>query len=171
MIRKTRMKNPLWINRGSKEGRKSAHAEEHGQKVDDLEDQSYQEFNIGNDDVTPVREAQDDDIGQWNPSSSPTPDREWHKTKTVDNKLTNLNLEERYVLNVALRMFTRRIVIQERVQDLQQGVKSYQKKINLERPDSYHLDLRRMTAYTAYPDIQGIIYKDELNRKRLMCIR
>ncbi|GJX96298.1 hypothetical protein Tco_0352096, partial [Tanacetum coccineum] len=28
-----------------------------------------------NDDVTPVREAQDDDMGQWNPSSSPTPDR------------------------------------------------------------------------------------------------
>nr|GEW48579.1 hypothetical protein [Tanacetum cinerariifolium] len=27
---------------------KSAHAEEHGQKVDDLEDQSHQEFNMGN---------------------------------------------------------------------------------------------------------------------------
>ncbi|GKA17846.1 hypothetical protein Tco_0697683 [Tanacetum coccineum] len=27
-----------------------------------------------------------------------------------------------------------------------------------------------MTAYTAYPDIQGIIYEDELNRKRLMRI-
>ncbi|GJU73301.1 hypothetical protein Tco_1264706 [Tanacetum coccineum] len=54
----------------------------------------------------------------------------------VQNKLTNLNLEERYALNVALRMFTRH--------------------------------LRRMTAYTAYPDIQSIIYEDELNRKRLM---
>nr|GEX09969.1 hypothetical protein [Tanacetum cinerariifolium] len=31
---------------------KSAHAEEHGQKVDDLEDQSHQEFNTGNDDET-----------------------------------------------------------------------------------------------------------------------
>ncbi|GJR02978.1 hypothetical protein Tco_0525962 [Tanacetum coccineum] len=88
----------------------------------------------------------------------------------VQDKLTNLNLEERYALNVALRMFTRRIVIQEHVEDLQQGVESNQKKINLQRPDSYHLDLRRMTAYTAYHDIQGIIYKDELNRKCLMCI-
>ncbi|GKE12270.1 hypothetical protein Tco_1415821, partial [Tanacetum coccineum] len=86
----------------------------------------------------------------------------------VQNKLTNLNLEERYALNVALRMFTRRIVIQKHVEDLQLGVESYQKKINLQRPDSYHSDLRRMTAYTAYPDIQSIIYEDELNRKRLM---
>nr|GEX03313.1 hypothetical protein [Tanacetum cinerariifolium] len=29
-------------------------------------------------------------------------------------------------------------------------------------------DLKRMTPYTAYPDIQGIIYKDEMNRNRLM---
>nr|GEZ27119.1 hypothetical protein [Tanacetum cinerariifolium] len=36
---------------------KSAHAEKHGQKVDDLEDQSHQEFNTGNDDETSVREA------------------------------------------------------------------------------------------------------------------
>ncbi|GJR01638.1 hypothetical protein Tco_0524622 [Tanacetum coccineum] len=85
----------------------------------------------------------------------------------VQDKLTNLNLEERYALNVALRMFTRR-VIQERVEDLQLGVESYQKKVNLQRPDSYRSDLRRMTSYTAYPDIQGIIYEDELNRKRLM---
>ncbi|GJV07542.1 hypothetical protein Tco_1345198 [Tanacetum coccineum] len=82
--------------------------------------------------------------------------------------LTNLNLEEWYALNVALRMFTRRIVIQERVEDLQLGVKSYQKKINLKKPDTYHSDLRRMTPYTAYPDIQGIIYEDEIKRNRLM---
>nr|GEU79835.1 hypothetical protein [Tanacetum cinerariifolium] len=28
----------------------------------------------------------DDDESKWNPSSSPTPDHEWHKTKTVDNR-------------------------------------------------------------------------------------
>ncbi|GKB04953.1 hypothetical protein Tco_0833148 [Tanacetum coccineum] len=229
----------------------SAHVEEHGQKVDDLEDQPHQEFNIGNDDVTPERKGRDDVVCQWNPSSSPTLDHKWHKTKTIDNKppqpwitqlaqallranqrsvfrwhnpegklyphdlskplslilnergcqvipldhfinndheylkggssskkyttsitktkaadygqvkwievkddqlykfrecdfkrlrrqdikdmllllvqdkLTNLNLDERYALNVALRMFTRRIVIQERVEDLQLGFKSY----------------------------------------------
>ncbi|GJX72306.1 hypothetical protein Tco_0309477 [Tanacetum coccineum] len=57
----------------------------------------------------------------------------------VQDKLTNLNLEERY-----------------------------QKKINLKNPDTYRSNLRRMTPYTAYPDIQGIIYEDEMNKNRLM---
>ncbi|GKE92189.1 hypothetical protein Tco_1573284 [Tanacetum coccineum] len=47
----------------------------------DLDDSTHQEFNTGDEDVTPTREAQDE--RQWHPSSSPTPDREWHLTKTV----------------------------------------------------------------------------------------
>ncbi|GKG48421.1 hypothetical protein Tco_0510306, partial [Tanacetum coccineum] len=75
---------------------------------------------------------------------------------------------DRYALNVALRMYTRRIVIQERVEDLQLAVESYQKKINLTRPDTTRPVLKKMTPYTGYPDVQGIIYQDELNRNRLM---
>ncbi|GKC57682.1 hypothetical protein Tco_1085280 [Tanacetum coccineum] len=86
----------------------------------------------------------------------------------VQGKLTNLSLDERYALNVALRMYTRRIVIQERVEDLQLVVESYQNKINLLRPDSQRLDLKKMTPYTAYLDIQGIIYQDDINRNHLM---
>nr|GFA07042.1 hypothetical protein [Tanacetum cinerariifolium] len=37
----------------------------------------------------------------------------------VQQKLTNLMIDKRYDLNVALRMFTRGIVIQKRVEDLQ----------------------------------------------------
>ncbi|GJT27835.1 hypothetical protein Tco_0908110 [Tanacetum coccineum] len=59
----------------------------------------------------------------------------------VQGKLTNLSLDDRYALNVALRMYTRRIVIQERVEDLQLAVESYQKKINLTKPDTYRSDL------------------------------
>nr|GEU98704.1 hypothetical protein [Tanacetum cinerariifolium] len=43
----------------------------------------------------------------------------------VKGKLTNLTVEERFALNVSLRMFTRSIVIQRRVEDLQLGVESY----------------------------------------------
>ncbi|GJR80568.1 hypothetical protein Tco_0151353 [Tanacetum coccineum] len=49
--------------------RKSTEEEEHGQKVDDLEEQSHQKFNTGNDDATPVREVQDVNKRQWNPLS------------------------------------------------------------------------------------------------------
>ncbi|GJZ57385.1 hypothetical protein Tco_0612879 [Tanacetum coccineum] len=86
----------------------------------------------------------------------------------VQGKLTNLSLDERYALNVALRMYTHRIVIQERVEDLQLAVESYQKKINLSRPESQRSDLKKMIPYTAYPDIQGIIYQDDMNRNHLM---
>ncbi|GKA32936.1 hypothetical protein Tco_0719303 [Tanacetum coccineum] len=88
----------------------------------------------------------------------------------VQGKLTNLSLDERCALNVALRMYTRRVVIQERVEDLQLAVESYQKKINLLRPDSQCSDLRKITPYTAYPDIKGIIYQDDMNRNCLICI-
>nr|GEV64337.1 hypothetical protein [Tanacetum cinerariifolium] len=72
----------------------------------------------------------------------------------VLHKPTNLTLKECYDLNVALRMFTRRIVIQRRVEDLQLGVKSYQKKLNLNKPDTFMKDLRQRTTYTAYSDPQ-----------------
>ncbi|GJV08615.1 hypothetical protein Tco_1346271 [Tanacetum coccineum] len=86
----------------------------------------------------------------------------------VQQKLTNLTIDERYALNVALRMFTRRIVIQRRVEDLQLGVKSYQKKLNLTKPDTFRSNLRDKTTYTAYSDPKGVIYKDQNNRNRLM---
>ncbi|GJZ91885.1 hypothetical protein Tco_0663950 [Tanacetum coccineum] len=54
----------------------------------------------------------------------------------VQGKLTNLTVEERLAFNVALRMFTRSVIIQRRVEDLQLGVKSYQKKLNLTKPNT-----------------------------------
>ncbi|GJS46705.1 hypothetical protein Tco_0596826 [Tanacetum coccineum] len=349
---KTRMKTPpLDQTEGRREGdlekklSKSAQAEEHGQKVDDLEEQSYQEFNTGNDDATLVREVQNINECQWNPLSSPTPDREWHTTKSVDDrppqtwitqlaqafgkqssfneflatpidfsafimnrlKIDNLtqdmstgltydlikgtckiilfdhfinndleylkegSLSQRYttsitktkaadygyvkwiedrfpgriwspkkvvydkhaywgtyhwgpkrqkfygyaanietskyvysrhmiiaVTSLKIRQFFSYIHLEEiivrrqddqlykfregyfkrlRRQDIEdmllllvQGVKSYQKKINLSRPDTYPSDLKKMTPYTAYPDIQGIIYQDDMDRNRLMRI-
>nr|GEW39243.1 hypothetical protein [Tanacetum cinerariifolium] len=86
----------------------------------------------------------------------------------VQQKLINLTIDEEYDLNVALGMFTRRIVIQRRVEDLQLGVESYQKKLNLTKPDSFRPNLRNMTTYTAYSDPKGVIYKDQNNINRLM---
>ncbi|GJY77281.1 hypothetical protein Tco_0482397 [Tanacetum coccineum] len=86
----------------------------------------------------------------------------------VQQKLTNLIIDERYDLNVALRMFTRRIVIQRRVEDLQLGVESYQKKLNLTKLDIFRSNLRNKTAYTVYSDPKGVIYKDQNNKNILM---
>ncbi|GJT76609.1 hypothetical protein Tco_1043334 [Tanacetum coccineum] len=86
----------------------------------------------------------------------------------VQQKLTKLTMDERFDLNVALRMFTKRIVIQRRVEDLQLGVESYRKKLNLTKPDTFRSNIRNRTAYTAYSDPQGVIYKDQNNRNRLI---
>nr|GEZ68157.1 hypothetical protein [Tanacetum cinerariifolium] len=55
----------------------------------------------------------------------------------TQRRLPNLIVDKRYDLNVAVHMFTRCIVIQRRVKDLQLGVESYQKKLNLTKPDTY----------------------------------
>nr|GFB14716.1 hypothetical protein [Tanacetum cinerariifolium] len=76
-------------------------------------------------------------------------------------KQSNLSVEERFAFNVSLRMFTRSIVIQRRVEDLQLGVESYQKRLNLTMPDTYRPDLKRREAYTAYSNPRGFIYQNK----------
>nr|GEW62561.1 hypothetical protein [Tanacetum cinerariifolium] len=88
----------------------------------------------------------------------------------VQGKLTNLTVEERFAFNVSLRMFTRSIVIQQRLEDLQLGVESYQKKLNLTKPNTYRSDLKRKEAYTAYSNPRGFIYQNKDKHNRLMRI-
>ncbi|GJV38697.1 hypothetical protein Tco_1411174 [Tanacetum coccineum] len=88
----------------------------------------------------------------------------------VQGKLTNLNVEERLAFSVSLRMFTRSIVIQRRVEDLQLGVESYQKKLNITKPDMYRFDLKRRDAYTAYSNPIGFIYQKKDKKNKLMRI-
>nr|GEU94072.1 retrovirus-related Pol polyprotein from transposon TNT 1-94 [Tanacetum cinerariifolium] len=88
----------------------------------------------------------------------------------VQGKLKNLTVKERFTFNVSLRMFTRSIIIQRCVEDLQLGVESYQKKLNLTRPDTYRSDLKRKEAYTAYSNPRGVIYQNKDKHNRLMRI-
>nr|GEV80397.1 hypothetical protein [Tanacetum cinerariifolium] len=88
----------------------------------------------------------------------------------VQRKVTNLMVEERFAFNVSLRMLTRSIVIQRCVEDLQLGVKSYQKKLNLTKPDTYRSNLKRKEAYTAYSNPRGFIYQKKDKQNRLMRI-
>nr|GEX47798.1 hypothetical protein [Tanacetum cinerariifolium] len=88
----------------------------------------------------------------------------------IQRKLSNLTVEERVAFNVSLRMFTRSIVIQRRVEDLQLGVESYQKRLNLTKPDKYRSDLKRREAYTAHSNPRGFIYQNKDKKNRLMRI-
>nr|GEV63102.1 zinc finger, CCHC-type, retrotransposon Gag domain protein [Tanacetum cinerariifolium] len=61
-------------------------------------------------------------------------------------QITDTSIKELFAFNVSLRMFTRSIVIQRRVEDLQLGVESYQKKLNLTKSNTYCSDLKRKVA-------------------------
>nr|GEY72072.1 hypothetical protein [Tanacetum cinerariifolium] len=90
--------------------------------------------------------------------------------RDTDRKLSSLTVEEHFAFNVSLRMFTRSIVIQRRVEDLQLGVESYQKRLNLTKPDMYRSDLKQQEAYTAYSNPRGFIYQNKDKKNRLIRI-
>nr|GEX48943.1 hypothetical protein [Tanacetum cinerariifolium] len=50
------------------------------------------------------------------------------------------------------------------------GVESYQKKLNITKPDTYMTDLKRKKAYTAYSNPRGFIYQNKDKQNRLMRI-
>ncbi|GKC95404.1 hypothetical protein Tco_1160846 [Tanacetum coccineum] len=54
----------------------------------------------------------------------------------VQNRLINLLGDDISDFAIALRMFTRSLIIQKLVKDLQLRVKSYQKKINVTKPET-----------------------------------
>ncbi|GJW30684.1 hypothetical protein Tco_0047559 [Tanacetum coccineum] len=83
-------------------------------------------------------------------------------------KLSNLERDVLFDLGVALRMFTRRIVILKRVEDLQLGVESYQKRLKITKPETFRSDISNKIPYTTYSNPQGIIYVDKYKRNRLM---
>nr|GEY09866.1 hypothetical protein [Tanacetum cinerariifolium] len=60
--------------------------------------------------------------------------------------------------------------VNRRVEDLQLGVESYQKKLNLTNLDSNRSDLKHKEAYTAYSNPRGFIYQNKDKRNRLMRI-
>ncbi|GJV89349.1 hypothetical protein Tco_1533287 [Tanacetum coccineum] len=58
----------------------------------------------------------------------------------------------------------------KRVEDLQLGVESYQKKLNLTKSDTYRLDLKQREAYIAYSNPRGFIYQNKDKKNRLIRI-
>ncbi|GJV68816.1 hypothetical protein Tco_1484325 [Tanacetum coccineum] len=75
----------------------------------------------------------------------------------IQNRLTNLSGNDIFDFAIALRMFTKSLVIQKRVEDLQLGAESYQKKINVIRPQTTISGIRKRDPYTPYQDPQGFI--------------
>ncbi|GJU17730.1 reverse transcriptase domain-containing protein [Tanacetum coccineum] len=86
----------------------------------------------------------------------------------VQHKLFHLNESDIVNFIVALCMFTRSLIIKRRVEDLQLGVESYQKKLNITPPQETFLEIEFKELYTPSYKPAGVIYKDLVKHKRLM---
>nr|GFC70672.1 hypothetical protein [Tanacetum cinerariifolium] len=86
----------------------------------------------------------------------------------VQHKLFNLEGDDLVDLAVSLCMFTKRIVIQKRVENVQLGVESYQKKLNISMSQADFLSMSCKESYTTNYDPKGVVYLDSSDNKRLL---
>nr|GFA49051.1 hypothetical protein [Tanacetum cinerariifolium] len=101
---------------------------------------------------------------------------EWHDYKHLDWISVHRDDDHIYKLKegdfkrLRLQDIEDMLLLLRRVEDLQLRVESYQKKLNLTKPDTYRTDLRRREAYTAYSNPRGFIYQNKDKKNRLMRI-
>ncbi|GJZ52748.1 hypothetical protein Tco_0607633 [Tanacetum coccineum] len=86
----------------------------------------------------------------------------------VQHKLFHLDVNVIVDFIVALRMFIRSLILKRRVEDLQLSVESYQKKLNITRPQKTFLEMEFKEPYTPSYDPPGIIYEDLNKQKRVL---
>ncbi|GJY99416.1 hypothetical protein Tco_0516846 [Tanacetum coccineum] len=86
----------------------------------------------------------------------------------VQHKL--FHLDGNVIINfiVALRMFTRSLILKRRVEDLQLGVESYQNNLNITKPQKTFLEIESKEPYTPSYDPPGIVYEDLNKHKRVL---
>nr|GEY48380.1 hypothetical protein [Tanacetum cinerariifolium] len=101
---------------------------------------------------------------------------EWHNYKYLDWITVRRDNDKLYKFKegdfkrLRIQDIEDMLLLLRRVEDLQMGVKSYQKKLNLTKLDSYRSDLKRKEAYTAYSNPRGFIYQNKDKKNRLMRI-
>ncbi|GKF80169.1 hypothetical protein Tco_0238771, partial [Tanacetum coccineum] len=78
--------------------------------------------------------------------------------------LFNLDGDVIVDLAVALHMFTRSLIIKKRIEDVQLGVETYQKKLNITKPQKDFPIVSAKEPYTPLLDLQWVIYEDLSNQ-------
>nr|GEX09071.1 hypothetical protein [Tanacetum cinerariifolium] len=86
----------------------------------------------------------------------------------VQHKLFRLTDSDIADFIMALRMFTRSLVIKKRVEDLQLGVESYQKKLNITPPQQTVPEIEFKEPYTSSHKPPWVIYEELVQQKRVM---
>ena len=86
----------------------------------------------------------------------------------LQGKLHHLNAREKKTLVFAVLQWIRGLVIRKRVEDLQLGIESYQRQINLTRPRWEVTGLQPMADYTVIDSPSAVIFRDKYNVPMMM---
>nr|GEU71776.1 hypothetical protein [Tanacetum cinerariifolium] len=86
----------------------------------------------------------------------------------VQDKLFHLDGSDIVGFIVALRMFTRSLILKIRVEDIQLGVGSYQKKLNISKPQKTFPEIKFKEPYTPLYYPPGIFYEDLDKHNRVL---
>nr|GEU77198.1 hypothetical protein [Tanacetum cinerariifolium] len=86
----------------------------------------------------------------------------------VQHKLFHLDKSGIVDFIVALRMLTRILILKRHVEDLQLGVDSYQKKLNITKPQKTFPGIELKEPYTPSYDPPGIVYEDLNKQNRVL---
>nr|GEW29966.1 hypothetical protein [Tanacetum cinerariifolium] len=109
--------------------------------------------------------VKDYELFKFNPGIE---NRIWTKDDKRRSKLNHLSGADKVHLSIAVNLWTRNIVIRQRVKDLQLGIESYQTKLNLTQPRWDATDFLFKEDYTIVHKPRAIIYKDRNNQKKMM---
>nr|GEZ02693.1 hypothetical protein [Tanacetum cinerariifolium] len=86
----------------------------------------------------------------------------------IQHKLFHLDGSDIVDFIVAFQMFTRSLIIKKRVKDLQLGVESYQKKLNITKPQKTLPKIEFKEPYTPSYNPLGIVYEDLNKQTRVL---
>ncbi|GJW23570.1 hypothetical protein Tco_0034192 [Tanacetum coccineum] len=86
----------------------------------------------------------------------------------VQDKLHHLPFEFMKDFNNAHLLFIRRVVIQNRVEDIQLGMESYQQTLNLTKPMMFFEGIVQRIPFTITTTHKGVVYLNQHNVKSLM---
>ncbi|GJX86029.1 hypothetical protein Tco_0336803 [Tanacetum coccineum] len=86
----------------------------------------------------------------------------------VQDKLHHLPLEFMKDFNNALLMFIKRTMIKSRVEDIQLGVESNQRTLNLTKPTMFFKGIDQRISFTMTTTHKGVVYLNQYNIKSLM---
>nr|GEW82217.1 hypothetical protein [Tanacetum cinerariifolium] len=86
----------------------------------------------------------------------------------LHGKLNHLSGADKVALSTTVNLWTRNIIIRQRVEDLQLGIESYQTKLNITQPRWDATDFLFKNDYINVHKPRAVIYGDINNQKKMM---